>query len=550
MSLVNNMKQRSVNAYDFAMAPRAEIPRSSFPILKGLKTTFNASELVPCFVEEVLPGDTWRVNLTAVVRTAVPITPVMDNWHLETFFFFVPNRLVWTNWEKFMGEQDNPGDSIAYTIPQVQSPAGGFPILSIADYMGLPCVGQTTGVNVVSVSALPFRGYNLIYREWFRDQNLQNSSTYPLQTGDGPDAYNANYGFPFIRGKRPDYFTTALPSLQKGGAVFLPLGTQAPVKPNATNVIGGTQVAVNFLTTAGAAPANQLLGLNGGQLTNNALAVGGWGNQVYPANLIADLSAATAATVNALRQAFQIQKLLERDARSGTRYVETVKAHFGIQMPDFRAQRPEYTGGGRIAVNFNAIPQTSATGLTGGTTPAGTLSATGSAQGSMGFSYSATEHGHIIGLANVRADLTYDQGIRKFWKRATRYDFYYPVFQALGEQSVFNYEIYSDGSANDNNVFGYQERHAEYRYNPSQITGLFRARSAGNIAYWHSAENFATLPALNATFIADNTKAVLARNFAGGALANGQQFICDLLYTGTMVRPLPTRAPPGFIDHF
>lgn len=540
------MKQRSVNQHDFSMIPRAEIPRSSFRMEKALKTAFSFGYLVPILVEEVLPGDTWSAKATIVARTAVPIVPVMDNWHLETFAFFVPNRLTWANWVKFMGEQTNPGDSISYTIPQVVSPVGGYAANSVFDYMGLPTVGQVQGAATITHSALPLRAHNLIINQWFRDENLVNSQ--PVSTNDGPDVYT-NFGM-VKRGKRHDYFTSALPWPQKGNtAVSLPLGSSATViRANATatpqwqNVATTASVGALRLTTATAGTANVTT-------TANPVSVGdlGWGNST---GLITDLSTATAATINQIRQAFQIQRLLERDARGGTRYTEIVRSHFGVVSPDARLQRPEYIGGGRNAITTNAIPQTSATGLTGGTTPAGNLAATGHAQGTHGFTYAATEHGYIIMYANARADLTYQQGMRKMWSKSTRYDFYFPVFAMLGEQAILNREIFCDGSPNDANVFGYQERWAEYRYNPSQITGLMRSTTAGNISYWHSAQQFGSLPTLNNAFIEDTSDVTLQRNFAGGASTANQQLVVDALFTFNLARLMPMYSVPGNIDRF
>lgn len=549
---VRDMKQRSVSAHDFAMVPRADIPRSSFRIDKMLKTAFGGGMLIPIFIEEVLPGDTFNIRATIVCRTAVPITPILDNWHIDVHYFFIPNRLLWNNWVKFMGEQNNPGDSISYTIPQVVSAAGGFLVNSIYDYAGLPTVGQVLPGNTISANCMPFRAYLLTWNTWYRDENLQNSQN--LNLGDGPEVVAAFGLLP--RGKRPDYFTKALPFTQKGTSVQVPLGSTAPIRTATTetftgaNPSGGT-IGTTFRRSAtGAAPTNGLIGLNAGALTENAAAAGAWNNIVYPTNLYADLSTATAATINQIRQSFQIQKLLERDARGGTRYTEIVRAHFGVISPDARLQRPEFLGGGHTPVMINAIPQTSATGLTGGTTPAGTLAATGHAQGSNGFTYASTEHGYILGLASARADLTYQQGMRRMWSRSTRYDFYFPAFAMLGEQPIYNREIYADGSANDALTFGYQERWAEYRYNPSQITGIFKSTSAGTIDYWHSAEKFTSLPALNDTFVRDPTATVIQRNLAGGAATANQQFLCDIHFGGVLTRPMPMYSVPGLVDHF
>jgi len=531
---------KSVNAHNFAMVPRSDIPRSRFSMQKTLKTTFDSGYLVPIMCEEVLPGDTFNVNVTMFGRLATPIFPVMDNLHLDSFFFFVPNRLVWNNWVKFMGEQENPSDSISYTIPQQVSPVGGYAIGSLQDYLGLPTVGQVGSGNTVSHSALPTRAYNLIYNQWFRDENLQNSVT--VDKGDGPDS-NASTNYTILRrGKRHDYFTGALPWPQKGGTpVSIPIGTSAPVRSDGTLFFQNVSDSATYTLSRTNADATGVLGLNSGVADST--------NVKYYQGLYTDLSSATAVTINQLRQSFQIQKLLERDARGGTRYTEILRSHFGVTSPDARLQRPEYLGGGTTPINISPIAQTSATNVTGSATPQGNLAAMGTylAKGH-GFSQSFVEHGYVIGVVSVRADLTYQQGLRRHWSRSTRYDYYFPAFAMLGEQAILNKEIYVTGGSADSNVFGYQERWAEYRYNPSEITGLFRSTASGTIDPWHYAQKFTSLPTLNNTFIQDNPP--LARNLAVGTGANGQQLLLDAFFNINAARPLPMYSVPGLIDHF
>lgn len=541
-----NGRLPSVDPSHFAMVPRSDVPRSVFATEHTHKTTFDMGYLIPIHVEEVLPGGVYQGAMHVFARLNNLLFPLMDNARISSFFFFFPARIGWSNFQKFMGAQDNPGDSISYTIPQTVSPAGGFAVGSIFDYFGLPTVGQVAGGATVSVNALPLRGYNQIWMQWFKDEDLDSNIAAAIT--DGPDTYT-NFALQRRR-KRHDYFTTARPWPLKGGVEQrLPLGGAATVFTNPTDLVTTPVSALTFRRTDNGNTINTSRNLthhNTGKLVEDTgiTPSGTFATyDLYPANLYADLGTATGATINSMRLAIATQQFLEKDARGGTRYTELLQNHFGVHPEDSRLQRPEYIGGGVSELQTQAIPQTSATGLTGGTTPIGALTAQAVAAGQHNFSYHATEHGYIIGLVCVDADITYQQGLHRMWTRSTRFDFYWPTFANLGEQAIRNDELYVRGDANDSLTFGYQERWAEYRYYPSRISALFRSTSATNIDEWHLAQQFTSLPTLNSTFIASTPPA--SRVLAAGASANGMQVLFDSYFQIRRTLPLPTYSVPG-----
>ena len=528
----HNTRIGSAHQHKFSEVPHADIQRSTFDRTHGLKTTFNAGQLIPVYVDEALPGDTFSCNMTAFSRLATPIHPTMDNAFMDSHFFAIPVRLVWDDFEEFMGEtktykapgatrlDGTPDFTVAAPIPPTITAGGsGEAEFSLSDYFGIP----TKQANL-EFSALWHRAYTLVWNDWFRDENLQAPKT--ISTASGADA--TTYAL-LNRGKKHDYFTSALPWPQKGADVTLPLGTLAPIATTAYNggpsdkisIVDGQSNEVNLM-----APASGLISMDSTLAANTA-------------PMYADLSDATSATINQLRLAFATQKFLEIQARGGSRYIEVIKNHFNVTSPDARLQRPEYLGGGSSPVNISPVAQTSSTDAT---TPQGNLSAIGTTVLSgHSFTKSFTEHTIVIGLVSVRTDLTYQQGLNRMFSRETIYDYYWPTLSTIGEQAVKNKEIYAQGTADDELTFGYQERYAEYRYKPSSVTGKFRSNATGTLESWHYAQEYASLPLLGDSWI-QVTDTNVQRTLA---VATEPQFIFDSLFKLRCTRPMPVNSIPG-----
>lgn len=542
----------------FSLLPRIDIGRSRFDRSASVKTSFNAGDVIPFYCEEVLPGDTFNVKTSRVVRMQTLLTPMMDNVYLDTYYFFVPNRLTWEHWKEFCGENTQSAwiPETEYTIPQVTAPDGGWQVGTIADKLGIP-----TGVPNLSVSALPFRAYALIMNEWFRDQNLQDPLLVPVDDATVQGSNGSTFvtdvakgGMPFIAAKYHDYFTSCLPAPQKGPDVVIPVsaGQNLPVVPLADDAVPSVDIRSlrwKKYDGTGVAPSDGVLGWSNSISSTTVSDSTSPGNvSVFPSNLWAiDDGSVSSATINQLRLAFQIQKFYEKQARGGSRYTEIVRSFFGVTSPDARLQRPEYLGGNRVPINVNQVVQQSGTGEST-STPQGTVVGMSQTTDSHSdFTKSFTEHGFIIGVMVARYDHTYQQGLERMWSRKDKFDFYWPVFANIGEQSVKNKEIYAQGTEEDDQVFGYQEAWAEYRYKPSRVTGEMRSSYAQSLDVWHLADDYEKLPSLSAEWIQENAKTIDRVLAVTSETSN--QFFADIYVKNLCTRPMPMYSIPGLIDH-
>lgn len=539
----------------FAVNPtRIDMSRSRFDRSSSYKTTFNVGQIIPFYVDEVLPGDTFSIDTSKVVRMQTLLTPVMDDIFLDTYYFFVPNRLTWSHWKQFMGENTESAwiPSVEYEVPQLTAPEGGWNIGTIADYMGIP-----TGVSGLSVNALPFRAYALIMNEWFRDENLSDPLNIPVTDATVQGVNTGTFvtdvakgGLPYTAAKYHDYFTSALPAPQKGPDVTIPVSTATafPVITQDEKVPNPGSSAMTI--TAPGVTAGYSLGFqpNGGlSVSNTGGPTGNWVSGFTPNNLWAQAEGNTVvATINQLRLAFQIQKLYERDARGGTRYIEILKSHFGVTSPDARLQRPEYLGGNRIPININQVVQSSSTDASG--TPQGNTAAYSlTSDNHSDFTKSFVEHGFLIGVMVARYRHTYQQGLERFWSRKDRFDYYFPVFANIGEQAIKNKEIYAQGTEKDDEVFGYQEAWADYRYRPNRVTGEMRSAAPQSLDVWHLGDDYESLPSLSDSWIREDSKTV-NRVLAVSDNVSAQLF-CDIYVRNLCTRPMPLYSIPGLIDH-
>lgn len=544
-------RKHSASNYLFSEVPRIKVPRSVFPRESTHSTTLNPDYLIPVYCDEFYPGDTLKLSASALCRlNSAPVVPIMDDIFLSLEFFAVPMRLLWNHWVNFNGERELIDENPDYTIPQIVAPTGGFAFESLADYLGI-----RPGVSNLSVSSLPFRCYNKIYNYWYRDENLINPiSDNMADTGDTVDMYPLRK-----RAKVHDYFTSALPSPQKGPAATVPITGNAPVK------VFGNGKAISFTTgdRFGGLFMNNARGLDanydaintsvGTSLSNHSSTFADYKSVGLITNPdesgivgIAELGNLAAVTVNSLRDLFAVQRVREKDARGGTRYPEMILTHFGVESPDARQQRPEllYSTSSRLFVN--PVVQNSATQT--GSTPQGNLSAyVVGTLSNKGFSKSFTEHTYVMGLASIRTSNKYQQGIPRIFSRRTRFDFYLPAFSHLGEQAILNKEIFAQGTAVDDEVFGYQERWSELRYKNSLITGKLRSDYAQSLDVWHLAQDFSSLPVLNQNFIESN---VPIKRVTSVDPEQESAFIMDIAFRELDARPMPLNSVPGLIDHY